>query len=57
MGHYIPLYKSMELEIEGREMELLAFIASLESKKKMGNSAYDKLDGEEVVRGEEDILG
>ena len=36
--------------------ELLAFIGSLESEKKMGNGAYDIVDGEGVVGGEEDIL-
>jgi len=56
MDYFIPFCKSTGLDIGGREMELRAFIASLESKKKMGNGAYDNV-GEEVVGGDEGILG
>jgi len=47
MDHFIPFCKSIGLEIEAQEIELLALIASLESKKKMGNCLYDNVDREE----------
>ena len=38
--------------MEGREMELLAFIASLEGNKKMRNPLVDEVIREEVAGGE-----
>jgi len=47
--------KRMGLAVEGREMELLAFLASLEANKKSGSYVDDQFDVEEVV-GEEDVI-
>jgi len=41
--------------IEGRETELLAFLASLEANKKFRSQVDDQFDVEEAV-GEEDII-
>jgi len=38
MDHFIPFCRNMGLEIEGREMLLLAFIASSEANRKMGRT-------------------
>lgn len=54
-GSFIPFRRNMGLEIKGREMELLAFIASLEANRKIGNNVVDNIDGEEVAKGEEVI--
>ena len=54
MDHIVPMCKRMGLAIEGREMELLAFLASLEANKKVTNQVDDQFDVEEEV-GEEDI--
>ena len=55
MDHIIPLCKRMGLAIEGRETELLAFLASLEANKKIRSQADDQFGVEEAVR-EEDIV-
>ena len=55
MDHIVPMCKRMGLAIEGRETELLAFLASLEANKKIRSQADDQFGVEEAV-GEEDIV-
>ena len=53
--HIIPMCKRMGLAIEGREMELLAFLASLEANKKVRNQVDVQFDVAEAV-GKEDVI-
>ena len=55
MDRIIPICKRMGLAIEGREMELLAFLASLEANKKKGGHVGNQSNVEEVVR-EDDVI-
>ena len=54
MDYIIPMCKRMGLAIEVREMELLAFLASLEANKKI-NQVDNQFDAEEVV-GEKEVI-
>ena len=51
MHHFISLFKAKRLEIEGREMELLVFIISLEENRKKENQQLVNIDGEEKAVG------
>jgi len=42
--------KKMGLAIEGREMELLLFLASIEADRVKGNHLFEESVGDEVVR-------
>jgi len=44
MDYIILMCKRMELAIEGREIKLLAFLASLEANKKTRNQVDDQFD-------------
>ena len=56
MHHFISLFKAKRLEIEGREMELLVFIISLEENRKKENQQLVNIDGEEKAVGLEAFL-
>jgi len=45
----IFFYKKMGLAIEGREMELLSFLASLEANRMKGDHLFEESVGDEVV--------
>jgi len=51
LDHIIPMCKRMGLAIEGRETELLAFLASLEVYKKVRNQVDVQHEVEEVAGG------
>jgi len=53
LDHIIPMCKKMGLSIEGRESELLAFLASLEVQRRVGNSADVQLEVEEEAGGDD----
>ena len=55
MDHIIPMCNRMGLAIEGREMELLAFLASQEANKKVRNQVDVQFDVAEAV-GKEDVI-
>lgn len=55
MDHFIPFCKTMGFKVEGREMELLASVASLEANRKKGRQQVVNMDGEQEA-GKEAFL-
>jgi len=53
LDHIIPMCKRMGLSIEGRETELLAFLASLEGQRRVENPADVQLEVEEEAGGDD----
>ena len=52
MDHFVPFCKSIRLEVKGRQMELTAFVASLEAIKKMEYNETDEVVKDAAVGGE-----